>query len=438
MRSLLAATCVAVSLSAVATRSEEGRLPLAEVSLDGLEPAVVEQLGSLRDLVLAAVHGEGVSAGDLGERVGELARHYHAYGLVEAAERSYRMARDLAPGDFRWGYLLGYLLQREGRLAEAVDLYEWSVSTLPQATPAWFRLGEAYRDLGRGEAAEGAFHQVLLRDPTSAAAEAALAGLALSRGEAAEAVVRYERALGRVPEANLLYYPLAQAHRALGDLERARELLARRGTVGVRVADPVVDALAGLTTGSRIHLLRGQAAHRAGHVEAAAAQFTAAVEADPESVPARVNLAASLAALGRAGEAIEELREAIRLAPANATARFNLGRLLDHAGDPAAAALEFEAAARHEPRDPEIRYLWAEALARAGEWEYALVRYREAIELGPPGELARLGEAEALASLGRHAEALARLEEARYLLPRSDLVARALARMLAAESPSRR
>jgi Flp pilus assembly protein TadD len=197
------------------------------------------------------------------------------------------------------------------------------------------------------------------------------------------------------------------------------------------MADPVVDALSELTTGSRIHLLRGQAAHRAGQFEAAAAQFAAAVEADPESVPARVNLAASLAALGRAQEAASVLEEALALAPGNATAHFNLARLLEFAGDARAAAGQYEEAARYAPRDGEILYHWAETLAREGRLEEAIARYRESISAAPPGERARVGEAIVLSRLGQRVEALGRLEEARSLLPRSRRVARELAWFLA-------
>jgi tetratricopeptide (TPR) repeat protein len=399
--------------------------------LGGLEAAVAEQLNSLRAAAEATLADPQSDPGTRAEVLGELGMYYQAYSLPGVARECYEVARRLAPADFRWAYLLAFLEQQEGRNEEAAVLYEKSLPLAPEATPVWFRLAETYRDLGRAAEARRLFERVLEWDPGSAASEAALGGLALSAGRLEEAIARYERALSLAPEATLLYYPLAQAWRAAGDHEEARRLLGLRGPVGVRVADPLIDSLSRRTAGARVHILRGQVAHRAARFREAAEEFAAAVDAEPGNIPARVDLAASQAALGRLDEAQRTLREAIELAPGNATARFNLGRLLDHDGQAEAAVEQYREAARYRPGDGELHYFWAQALVRAGRPGEALDLYRAAIDLEPPGELARLGEAEALVRLGRYEDAVARLEEAHGLLPASGLLARALARMLA-------
>src|SRR5215210_4357558 len=126
--------------------------------------------------------------------------------------------------------------------------------------------------------------------------------------------------------------PLSRAYRGLGQAEKATEHLGKVGTVGVRPDDPVLDSLESLRTGERARLESGKRAYNAGRLAEAAEEFRGALKARPESVEARINLAAALARQGDTGGAITNLREAVKLAPANPTARYNLGLLLAAGG----------------------------------------------------------------------------------------------------------
>jgi tetratricopeptide (TPR) repeat protein len=260
--------------------------------------------------------------------------------------------------------------------------------------------------------------------------------IALSRKEYPLAVEYLESALAAVPEATRLHYPIALAYRGMGETEKAQEHLALRGEVGVRPADPLVDELQELKRGERVYILRGRTAFRAGDWDGAAREFRKAVESDPESVTARVNLGS---ALGQAGDrigAIYQLRQALERAPDNAMALYNLGVMLGLEGKSDEALEQFRAAVELEPGDAESRRELAKALIRAGQGEAAAEEYLRASDLAPFDPETRLGEVQLLVNLGRYERALERMDSTHALMPREPSVVAAYVRLLAA-SPER-
>ena len=111
-----------------------------------------------------------------------------------------------------------------------------------------------------------------------AVARAGLGEIALRDGRFSEAVQYLEAALDRAPDAASVHYSLGMAYRGLGRLDQARSHLARRGTSGLRPADPVVDALAALLRGERAQMILGRRAYEAGQFKEATAAFRKALE----------------------------------------------------------------------------------------------------------------------------------------------------------------
>jgi len=400
--------------------------------LSPLEAAVAEQLAAVRSTVDAVLADPASGAAERAVAYGDLGRVYHAYGLLQPARSAYENAAALAPGEFRWPYYLGLLHQAAGDLGAAAGAFDRVLALLPRALPALVHRAEVALAANRPDEAESYLLRALDTDPESAAVRAVLGQVALSRREYARAAELLEAALEALPDADRLHYPLALAYRGLGDEQRAREHLALRGEVGVRPPDALLDEMEALRRGERVQLLRGQTAYRAGRYAEAAEAFRAAVAANPESVPARVDLAAALVAVGDPSGAEDELRRALELAPRNATAHYNLGLILGAAGDATAAARELAAAVESAPRDPGMRLAYAQALAGARRDEEALAAFRVALGQSPLDAAVRLGEAQMLVRLGRYGEARERLEEASATLPEDPSIALALAKVLAA------
>jgi tetratricopeptide (TPR) repeat protein len=393
-----------------------------------LEKEVGEQIAQAQQRLTGLEAAAGTDPRELAAAYGDLGKLYHAYGLREPAEACYRNAARIAPADPRWPHALGVVLQEAGRLDEAVEAFQ-AAGTADVA--ALVHRGEIARLQGRTEEAEALLRQALAADPSCAAAEALLGQIALDRRDFSAAVRRLETALAAVPGANRLHYLLAQAYRGLGDGAKAGEHLAKAGQVGVRPPDPLVDELDSLRSGERVRMARAKTAYQNGRYSEAAGLYHRVLADRPDSVEARINLAAALVKLGDRAAAVAELREALRRDPANPTAHFDLGTLLAAEGPAPDAREHLAAAAAALPGDAEAHRALAGVLRDGGRPEEALAEYARAVAIDPADERARLGEADTLVRLERYGAAKERLEEGLRTLPQSGLLSHGLARLLA-------
>jgi tetratricopeptide (TPR) repeat protein len=410
----------------------DGLDPVPLPSLEHLDPAVARQLELIYRDIRETLGDAGASATRAMEAYGLLGRVFHAYELLDVAAASYLNASRLAPGEYRWLHSLADVARRRGDLEAARRYHEAALDLRPRDVPSLVGKAEACAGLNALDVAEESFRAALALDPGAAAAHAGLGQLALQQRRFAEAVTRFEKALEIVPEANRLHYGLAMALRGLGRADEARRHLSLSGPVGVRTADPVLDRLQELLRGERVHLVRGRLAYANGRYAEAAIEFGAAVEADPRSVRAHVNLGATLVALGDTQGAIGRLREAVALAPENGTARYNLGTLLAAQGAHAEAVEQLRAVVSLDRGDGQAHLILARSLAATGESAEALRHLSRAMELDPRDEEPVLEAARLLVGLGRHAEALAVAEAAHDRAPEHGRTAHVLAYLLVA------
>lgn len=289
----------------------------------------------------------------LGGTFGDFGQLFHAYELWDSAAAAYRNARRLAPDDYRWVHLLADVETRRGDLAAARGLHVVALDLRPRDVPSLVGLGEACLGLNRLDEAERAFREAISLAPTSAAAQAGLARVAFARRDFASARDGFRTALRLAPDANRLHYELAMAHRNLGERDEAARHLALAGTVGVKVADPLLDEVSARRRGERAHLVRGRLAFVNGRYREAAAEYAAAVEAEPRSVAGLVGLGSALGMLGETDRALDALRRAIALAPDSVSAHYNVARILEARGETEAALKEFDTVVRLAPNDEE-------------------------------------------------------------------------------------
>ncbi|HWW12908.1 MAG TPA: serine hydrolase [Brevundimonas sp.] len=92
-----------------------------------------------------------------------------------AAPREGAQAYDVSEGALN---ALGYALMRNGRLPQAIRVFEWNVEANPGSANVHDSLGEAYLAAGRRDDARASYGRALALDPESASARAALAALA--------------------------------------------------------------------------------------------------------------------------------------------------------------------------------------------------------------------------------------------------------------------
>ena len=185
-------------------------------------------------------------------------------------------------------------------------------------------------------------------------------------------------------------------------LERGT-LLRERGELGAAAETLTagLDRSADAATTADLHFQRGIVRERAGDDAAAEADYTAAVDADPDLARAWNNRAAVRARGGRLGEALADWDRAVDLEPTAVRALLNRALARQESGDFEGALLDAAAAGRLAPDAFGPAYRTGAALLARGE---------PAAALGPLNEAARLAADDAAAALA-HRDRAAALRE---------------------------
>jgi tetratricopeptide (TPR) repeat protein len=131
------------------------------------------------------------------------------------------------------------------------------------------------------------------------------------------------------------------------------------------------------------HTLRGRLALLLHRRERAAAEYRAALRADPAAAAPATRLAWLLAGQGRDGEAIAIYRDFLQRRPRDADAWFNLGFLLDRRQENEPAIEAFREAVRINARLDRAWYGLGLVLARAGRPREAVEAFERVVQLQP-------------------------------------------------------
>ena len=400
--------------------------------LSALESDVRQQLLAAQASLAASVRNPSATNEVLSEQYGRMGQTYHAYSLNSPAKECYVNASRLAPGNFRWIYLMARLDQQEGRVDEAISGYLQVRTLKPDYVAAAVNLGNIHLEANRLAEAKKSFAAALETEKDNAAAHYGLGQAALSERNYADAATHFERALVIVPAATRIHYSLAMAYRGLGDLEKAKANLALQGAVGVRTRDPLSDELQGLIQGERVHLVRGRLALEAHRYSEAAIEFRKAIASKPNSVTAHLNLGAVLSLMRDSRGARQEFEEVLQLAPENPNAHYNLAVLLanDNMHDKAIGHLL--SVLKSNPTDSDARLLLAREYLKSERREEALEEFSRMLQADPKNEDAFLGRVSILLQNKRYEEALNSLEKAHATFPENGQTAVMLAKLLAA------
>jgi tetratricopeptide (TPR) repeat protein len=176
---------------------------------------------------------------------------------------------------------------------------------------------------------------------------------------------------------------------------------------------------------------RGEALEQEGHGEEAFKCYSDAVELDPNSSEARLNLGNALQLRKDLDAAAEQFEMVCVLSPNSAAGYSNLGNVYLQQGKFREAAAQFEIASRLPPRSALVFFNLGAAEEMQGNFSAAADHFREAVGLQPDHPRALAGLGINLARLGKKDEALARLREAERIRPAA--VDEALGRLVAAK-----
>ncbi len=344
------------------------------------------------------------------EAFGYLGKLLYVYDLTAAARVSFANARDLYPEEPSWHYLLGAIDQLDGRHQEAAASFSSVLELEPGDVPARIRLGNSLYDLDRLDEAEAAFLAVLETEPRHPSGLFGLGKVELARGWLEGAIAHLEEALAIQPTATTIHHQLGLAYRRAGDLDRAREHLAKNSGVRVQFLDPRIQNLSELLKTSHVFFKAGVDAARQGRFEEAIRQFQLAVAEEPDGSFIHYNLALAYLHLGRRPQAVESLERSVEFDPEFRNGHFNLGTLAAEDGRLSDAERHFRRAVEIDADDLEAHLEWVVALSRLDRLDDAAGEVAEILRRDPENPRARLQAGVLAARSGRLQAARANLE----------------------------
>ena len=358
---------------------------------------------------------------------------HHQAGRLAQARAGYELVLARAPRNFDALHLLGVLALQSARPADAAEHISRALQVDPASAAAHNNLGEAWRRIGRRDAAEACFRQAVSLDAGYADAHFNLATLLRRSGRGAEAVQAYRSALAINPAFVEAHVHLGETLNALGRpaqaIESLRAALALDGdlaeahsSLGVALSDAgeLDAALAAcqravaLKPGLAVaHFNAGNMLREKGFLDEAVAAYRAAIERDAQMVAAYNNLGNVLKQQGKAAEAMQCYEQAVALSPDFAEARLNAAKLLRESGRLKEAAAAYRALLEGRPDLAMAHFDLGNALKGMGDLAGALACYDRALELDPGyaearwakamSQLPMLAEDEAQSARGRAA-----------------------------------
>ncbi|KAF2881522.1 hypothetical protein ILUMI_24656 [Ignelater luminosus] len=315
---------------------------------------------------------------------GNLGSVLSTQGRVAEAEQAFRRALLHRPNMADVHYNLGVLLQGKHQLDEAIQSYQRAIHFRPSLALAYVNLGTALIAAGRCQEAVSVLRQGSRLDGTGlrdrrehesarVSALLQLGGLYSDQGRLQRALAAYREAAHSLPK----HYPPQSVFNLLG------ETLAR--------------------------LQQDEEAER---------WYQAALNAQPDHVPAHITYGKLLAKnVSRVAEAEQWFRRAQRLAPEDASVYHHYGEFLASRARHKEAATMYEKAAELRPRDYELAVAAATAMRQAGRQHDAERWYRQAVSLKPQDARGHTNLGAILHLNGKYTEAAASYREALRLQP---------------------
>jgi len=240
------------------------------------------------------------------------------------------------------------------------------------------------------------YRDTLAKNPAAWMPEYNLGILLHDRGEDAEAVQHYQRAVELWPDYPEVYANWGMLLYVTGHPAEAAD----KELAALRLRPGYPEALNAL----------GLALNRLGRRPEAQAQFLAAIQSSPTLAEAHFNLGNSYREAGKTDAALAEYETTIRLNPRYAEAQMNLGNLELQAGKLSSATAHFQAAIAAKADYAEAHNSLGYAWFRAGKADAAIAEYQEAVRLRPDYRPAWTNLAYAYHATGREADAQAILQ----------------------------
>jgi tetratricopeptide (TPR) repeat protein len=320
-------------------------------------------------------------------------------GMYANDETLWQKTLRLNPNCWLAHHNLGFdLLQKEGRVDEAIAHFEKALEIDPATASTQFNLGDAFREKGQMDEAITHYRKALQIKPDYAEAHNGLGNALLQKGSLDEAITHYRKALQIKPDIAEAHYNLGNALLQKGSVDEAIFHYRK----AFQIKPDFAEACNNL----------GTALRQERRVDEAITHFQQALQIKPGFAEAHYNLGNALLQVGRVDEAITHFQRALQIKPDNANAQNNLGNALWKKGSMSEAIAHFQIALQLNPADPSVQNNLAWLLAACPK--ASLRDGNKAVELARQANKLTGGEnplilhtlAAAFAEAGRFSEAM--------------------------------
>jgi tetratricopeptide (TPR) repeat protein len=237
-----------------------------------------------------------------------LGHELYKNGRLDEAIALYQKALETQPDDPQYLNNLANALREEGKMNEAISQYEKAVQIEPDFADAQFNLGKALGQTGKEDEAIARFRMALQIDPNFLLARINLGNALLQMGKVNQAAAQLQKVLETEPKNAGIHLNLGLCYFQLGQIKEA--LLQYEQALQINPADPrIQNNLAWLLAAGPVAALRD--GNQAVELAEEANEIT-----EGEDPVVLHTLAAALAQAGRFPEAIETAQEAAHLAEA--------------------------------------------------------------------------------------------------------------------------
>jgi tetratricopeptide (TPR) repeat protein len=265
----------------------------------------------------------------------------------------------------------------QGRFEDAARCYALAVEDAPADVSARVGLGFALMELGRLDDARHALQDASRLDPNQHDAHFLLARMARARGDEADALAAYARAIAAAPGFELAHVERAQLLLASGDAPQARRLLEE----AARQRHDFADA----------RMLLARTCLEAHDLPAAREWLLQVIASRPEDASAHAQLGEVCGALGERDAARDAYRKALTHDPRNVHALLALGDMALAQQDAGDAQARYSALLEVLPQHPGALTGLARSLVALGRYEEGRTRYEQVLAQDPHDPAALLG-----------------------------------------------
>lgn len=297
----------------------------------------------------------------------------------------------------------GYALQRQGRLAEAAEIFQRVVAREPRNADALHLLGVTFGQMGRPQEAARLIGTAVEIRPSNPYMQVNLGNALGNVGRHAEAASAYARAAALKPD--LLVAHRGQAFAEMSQRQYESALASIDRALALQPDDAVMLAN------------RGNALRALGRNTEALVSYDRSLAIAANDADVHHNRALALLGLERYGDALDSLDRAQVLASDRFGIHFHRGVALSLLERHVEALASFDRALVLEPRSAEGLNNRGVELGHLGRPEEALEAFAKGIESAPNDAEAYNNSANTLKGLGRRREALEHFDRALGLRP---------------------